>query len=99
MTTQQFREEFPGILPEDQTIVKIDDSEIYAGQSDVMMTNVGESDYSTKKIQPWDIIDEYNLDFYEGNVLKYLLRTKGSRREDLEKIRHYIDKMLHDIKE
>jgi len=95
MTTQQFMEEFPGVIPEDS----LHNVELLAGQPDVMMTNVGESDYSTKKIQPWDIIDEYNLDFYEGNVLKYLLRTKGSRKEDLEKIRHYIDKMLHDIKE
>jgi hypothetical protein len=59
-----------------------------------MNYNIGKSNYSDKKIQSWDIIDEYNLSFYEGNVLKYLLREKGSRREDLQKIRHYIDKML-----
>jgi hypothetical protein len=65
----------------------------------VMDYNVGTSDYSKKRIQPWDIIDEYDLDFYEGNVLKYLLRTKGSRREDLEKIQHYIAKMLLNLEE
>jgi hypothetical protein len=64
-----------------------------------METNVGKSNYSKKTIQPWEIIDEYELDFYEGNVLKYLLRTKGSRKEDLEKIQHYIVKMLADLKE
>jgi hypothetical protein len=66
---------------------------------DHMKSNVGKSNYSKKKIQPWEIIDEYELDFYEGNVLKYLLRTKGSRKEDLEKIQHYIVKMLADLKE
>jgi hypothetical protein len=55
---------------------------------------VGGEHYSQHKIQPWDVIDEYNLDFYEGNVLKYLLRDKGSRREDLEKAMHYLEKKL-----
>jgi len=37
---------------------------------------IGGTHYSKHKIQPWDIIDEYGLNFYEGNVLKYLLRKK-----------------------
>jgi hypothetical protein len=55
---------------------------------------VGGSHYTKYSIQPWDIIDCYNLDFYEGNVLKYLLRVKGDRLEDLEKARHYLDKII-----
>lgn len=58
---------------------------------------VGGSHYKKHSIQPWDIIDEYGLGFYEGNVLKYLLRDKGSRREDLEKAVHYLEKMLEDL--
>ena len=53
---------------------------------------VGGDHYKKNKIQPWDIIDEYNLNFYEGNVLKYLLRSKGSREEDLQKAIHYLEK-------
>jgi len=60
-------------------------------------TQVGGDHYSSFQIQPWDIIDEYELGFYEGNVLKYLLRDKGDRREDLEKCKHYIDKLLGDM--
>jgi len=54
---------------------------------------VGGTHYQ-KKIQPWDIIDEYSLDFYEGNALKYLLRDKDDRVEDLKKAMHYLEKRL-----
>lgn len=46
------------------------------------------------KIQPWHIIKEYNLDFWEGNVLKYLLREKENRLEDLKKAKHYIEYLI-----
>lgn len=57
---------------------------------------VGGDHYRRFKIQPWDVIDEYDLSFYAGNCLKYLLRAgrKGSRLEDLKKARHYLDKMI-----
>jgi len=47
-----------------------------------------------RKLQPWDIIDEYGLDFYEGNAIKYILRWKGNRAEDLKKAIHYLEKEL-----
>ena len=52
--------------------------------------------YRQFKIQPWDVIDEYDLDFYRGNVLKYLLRAdrKGAKLEDLKKARHYLDRVI-----
>ena len=55
---------------------------------------VGGDHYRRFKIQPWDIIDEYDLSFYEGSALKYLLRSKGDRLEDLKKARHYLDKLI-----
>ena len=58
---------------------------------------VGGSHYKDYPIQPWDIIDCYGLDFYEGNVLKYLLRTKGDRLEDLQKAKHYLDKIIEEF--
>ena len=60
---------------------------------------VGGDHYNKHRIQPWDIIDEWDLNFYEGNVLKYLLRCKGNRLEDLQKIAHYIEKMIELEKE
>lgn len=58
---------------------------------------IGGSHYICHSIQPIDIIDEYHLDFYLGNVLKYVLREKDDRREDLEKAKHYIDLYLERV--
>lgn len=46
-------------------------------------------------MQPFDIIDEYELNFYEGTALKYLLRwrEKGGV-EDLEKAKHFIEILI-----
>lgn len=55
---------------------------------------VGGSHYSSHTIQPFDIIDEYDLNFYEGNALKYILRRKGDRLTDLKKARHYLDVLI-----
>lgn len=55
---------------------------------------VGGDHYTRHAIQPWDIIREYGLDFFEGNVIKYVLRHKGDRAEDLKKARHYLDYLI-----
>lgn len=47
-----------------------------------------------KKIQPWDVVEAYELDYFEGNVLKYLLRRKVNRLEDLRKAAHYLEKVI-----
>lgn len=47
-------------------------------------------------IQPWDIIEAWELDFWEGNVLKYILRWKHKDGvQDLEKARHYLDYIIN----
>ena len=56
-------------------------------------TQVGGSHYQNK-IQPFDIIDAWELDFYEGNVLKYLLRYRYKNGiQDLKKAAHYLQKV------
>jgi hypothetical protein len=42
------------------------------------------------------VIDAWELDFYLGNVLKYICRSgkKGSHVEDLKKARWYLDKKI-----
>jgi Protein of unknwon function (DUF3310) len=61
---------------------------------------VGGTHYKTKAVQPWDVIDscmskEEAVGFYRGNVIKYTMRCndKGGV-EDLQKARHYLDKLL-----
>ncbi len=58
---------------------------------------VGGDHYKKHTIQPWDIIDEYKLDYYAGNALKYLLRNKDNKKQDLEKAKHYLEKMIGDL--
>lgn len=58
---------------------------------------VGGSHYQ-RKIQPWDVVDEYSLSYYRGNALKYLLRA-GTKEgvtavTDLEKAVHYIERAI-----
>jgi hypothetical protein len=47
-------------------------------------------------IQPWDFIIANDLNFLEGNIVKYVTRSrrKGKTVEDLEKARHYLDKLI-----
>lgn len=56
---------------------------------------VGGVHYAKHVIQPWDVIEEYGLDFWAGNALKYLLRyqDKGGV-EDLRKAVHYIEYLI-----
>ena len=60
------------------------------------MKQIAGAHYLDMKMQPWEIIDACDLDFYEGNVLKYLLRykRKGRPKEDLEKLKHYVEKLI-----
>lgn len=55
---------------------------------------MGGSHYQ-KLIQPWDYIAANGLDFFEGNIVKYVTRwrQKGGV-EDLRKARHYLDKLI-----
>ena len=58
-----------------------------------------EDHYAKHTIQLWDIIREYELDYFEGNALKYLLRQKGDRLEDLQKAARYIEECIKNEQE
>lgn len=61
--------------------------------------NVGKSDYAKHTIQPWDIILEYGLNYWDGDIIKRVLRTKEgeSRRLDYEKIIHICNERIRQI--
>ena len=61
--------------------------------------NVGESDYAKHKIQPWDIWLEYNLNPWDADIIKRVLRTKNtdSRKLDYEKIIHICQERIRQI--
>ena len=46
-------------------------------------------------MQPFDVIDAFGLDFYEGNVVKYIVRwRKKNGLDDLYKARTYINEVI-----
>lgn len=61
--------------------------------------NVGDSDYSKHIIQPWSIMIEYNLNYFDGDIIKRVLRKKKSqsRQEDYEKIIHICKERIRQI--
>lgn len=56
---------------------------------------VGGNHYTSLDIQPWMVIENNNMGFFDGNALKYIMRyrAKGGVK-DLEKARHYIEKLI-----
>ena len=68
-------------------------------KEDVMSYNIGASDYSKHRIQPWDIWEEYKLNPWDADIVKRVLRTKEgeSRKLDYEKIIHICKKRIEQI--
>lgn len=58
--------------------------------SNVRDYNIGKSDYAKHKIQPRDIWKEYNLNPWDADIVKHVLRSKEgeARMLDYEKIIH-----------
>ena len=55
--------------------------------------------YQYSSIQPIDVIDAWELDFYLGSVIKYLSRyqRKGKPLEDLKKAAWYLNKKIEEM--
>lgn len=61
--------------------------------------NIGKSDYSKHKIQPWSIWLEYNLNPWDADIVKRVLRTKEGedRKMDYEKIIHVCQERIRQL--
>lgn len=58
-------------------------------------TQVGGNHYTKHKIQPFDVIVDYDLDFFEASAVKYLLRYRDKNGlEDLKKAQHYVNMLV-----
>lgn len=62
---------------------------------------VGGGHYQEGGIQPIEYIHANNLNFFEGNCLKYVTRHRSKNgRQDIEKAIHYLEMILEfDYKE
>jgi hypothetical protein len=56
--------------------------------------------YTSKKFEVIDIIEEFELGFHLGNVVKYILRAplKGTYLQDLEKASWYLNRIIQNCK-
>lgn len=51
--------------------------------------------YYQMPIQPVEFIYKNNLNYLQGNVIKYICRYKAKNgKEDLEKAKHYIELLM-----
>jgi hypothetical protein len=63
---------------------------------------VGGDHYARLAVQPWDVMRatmtpaEFQA-FLRGNVIKYVMRDKGDRLEDLKKAMHYLETLIADM--
>lgn len=72
---------------------------INESENNVRDHNIGLSDYSVHIIQPWSIWLDYNLNPWDADIIKRVLRTKvnTSRKEDYEKIIHICQERIRQI--
>ena len=68
-------------------------------KEDIRSYNVGASNYSEHAIQPWDIYLEYDLNPWDADIVKRVLRTKktDTRKMDYEKIIHTCKERIRQI--
>ena len=66
---------------------------------DIRSFNIGNSDYSKHIIQPWSIWLDYNLNAWDADIVKRVLRTKDgdSRIMDYEKIIHICQERIRQL--
>lgn len=56
---------------------------------------VGGNHYKKLKIQPVEYIQENQIGYMEGNVIKYVTRWRDKNGiADLEKAKHYLDMLI-----
>lgn len=67
---------------------------------DIRSFNIGNSNYSKHIIQPWSIWIDWNLNAWDADIVKRVLRTKQgeSRITDYEKIIHDCNERIRQLK-
>jgi len=80
----------------DMYIVRIRKNERKNKMISPLNKQVGGRHYKDCKIQPVEYIASNSLDFFEGNIVKYITRhrTKGEGEKDIQKVIHYAELIL-----
>lgn len=87
-----------------EIIIKKDDIKdigVTTDKKNNLISNVIEhpSHYNRGKIEVIDFIEDQQLPFHLGNVVKYIARAgyKGDKLEDLKKARWYLDRYINEV--
>ena len=73
----------------------LDESRRAAVSSDHLSPQPDNSHYARLKMDPWGYIIANELNFFEGNVVKYVTRWRHKNGlDDLRKARVYIDELI-----
>jgi hypothetical protein len=59
-------------------------------------TQVGGSHYNQHgALQHWDVVAHFKLDYFQGQITKYVMRWRDKGGvDDLKKARHFLDKYI-----
>lgn len=56
---------------------------------------VGGEHYGLSDFQHWDMVKLFNLDYFQGQITKYVMRhNKKNGKQDLEKAMHFLQKYI-----
>lgn len=56
---------------------------------------VGGNHYQKAAVQHWDIVHMHGLDYFQGQITKYVMRWKDKNGvQDLEKAKHFLEKYI-----
>lgn len=70
------------------------------GPSKANDRQVGGDHYKTDGPQHWDMVAQFGLDYFQGQITKYLFRWRLKNGiEDLRKAQHYLEKYIELAKE
>jgi hypothetical protein len=87
------------LFPEIEPMVSEEEEQFFKEMERRAHRQVG-GDHYLNPIQPWDIIRAWDLNYWEGNIVKYTLRHKGKGKvEDLEKAKHYLEYLIDNYDE
>jgi len=74
---------------------------VWTGDSEkANMRQIGGEHYKTGKSECWDIVADHKLDYFQGQILRYVMRwNKKNGVEDLKKAEHFLQKYIELIAE
>lgn len=94
--TREYRKDKKNVIFVESNLPEVSD---LPAPADTRSYNVGASDYSKHRIQPWDIWIEYGLNPFDADIVKRVLRRKAGedRVTDYKKIVHICQERIRQL--